>query len=242
MTGPRVRALVFGAALVGCHQGSAPAPAEQPGMITGQVFIATRGGETFRLSLVDIYLMDETSATRALQTRATETRQRIDTLQPQYDRAKLTAGAAKVKADRSYGAYQEGIADHLSNSAVLTLMGTWQDADDAARSAERRYAEVGAKLRDACTIANYFPDLSLATPIAKTTTDADGRFSLKVRRGENYILAASASRQVLISTEHYFWSIRVVANEPVLNVALTNRNIMEANPADGVVKVTPCAL
>jgi hypothetical protein len=153
---------------------------------------------------------------------------------------KRAAAVTKTEADRGYIAYQKSVAAQASKGATLARMGTWQDAENAASKASRRYDELKAKFRDACAIDNYFIDPSALARVAKATTDADGRFSLKVKSGRSYILAASASRQVLALTGCYFWAIRVAADEPTVTVALTNRNLMEVNPPDRVVAVVSC--
>ncbi len=48
---------------------------------------------------------------------------------------------------------------------------------------------------------------SLPPPTASTKTDADGKFTLKLRQNQRFALGAQASRDVGRSTEEYCWLV-----------------------------------
>jgi hypothetical protein len=66
----------------------------------------------------------------------------------------------------------------------------------------------------------YYMD-KLPTPLASSKTDADGRFTMKLPQGK-YAIAASATREVLSSTESYYWLVWVDATGPERSLMLSN--------------------
>ena len=57
-----------------------------------------------------------------------------------------------------------------------------------------------------------------------TTTDADGKFSVKVPEGF-YIVVAQADRRTFDGTDHYKWKVLVSAAGPDKKVSLNNTNL-----------------
>ena len=76
-------------------------------------------------------------------------------------------------------------------------------------------------------------------PIAEATTDADGKFSLKVPPGRS-VVSATSSRLTGKSRENYFWLVGVSAG--VLTSAqmmLNNENLTSTGGAGSVVRTVP---
>jgi len=77
---------------------------------------------------------------------------------------------------------------------------------------------------------------SLPEPLAATKTDADGKFSFKLKKGIRVALAANGKRLVGDHHEFYYWLIWVSVDANSSKVLLSNDNLMDANPSDALVK------
>ena len=63
-------------------------------------------------------------------------------------------------------------------------------------------------------------------PVAVTKTDADGRFTVRLYVGKDYIFYAHSDRRVGSATEHYAWVIKTVAlKKPSDRIVLSNDNL-----------------
>ncbi|HEY8560210.1 MAG TPA: hypothetical protein VIL74_07525 [Pyrinomonadaceae bacterium] len=61
-------------------------------------------------------------------------------------------------------------------------------------------------------------------PVASVKTDADGKFSIKIPRGE-YIIQAASSRKIFDDTEFYKWNLPVKLTEAKHQIFLSNDNL-----------------
>lgn len=76
--------------------------------------------------------------------------------------------------------------------------------------------------------ASYFGELG--TPIAIATTDADGKFSLKIPKAGKYVIAATSNRTVTGErTEAYFWLVPVEAKGAPMKVTMSNNNLVKGD-------------
>ncbi len=76
----------------------------------------------------------------------------------------------------------------------------------------------------------YVPPASVKR-VASATSDGDGLFSLKLPPGEYYAIAMS-SRQVVGTTEQYYWAIRFVVSPKGDNaIMLGNQNLEASDPS-----------
>lgn len=75
----------------------------------------------------------------------------------------------------------------------------------------------------------------LPSGIGRASTNADGKFSLKLPRKGRYALAAHASRKIIDDDEQYYWLVWVtVDNGTVKNVVLSNNNMMTVQSNEAV--------
>jgi hypothetical protein len=121
-----------------------------------------------------------------------------------------------------------------------------QDYNEAASSSERlktaalqadklsKFNKAESELRYWSSPAFYLNGLKECE--SKVTTDADGKFSLAVRKGK-YALAAQAERGAADSREEYFWLIWVTPETSGKPLLLGNDNLMNANPPEKVVEI-----
>jgi hypothetical protein len=87
-------------------------------------------------------------------------------------------------------------------------------------------------MRNYMTRAGIAPTVSAfleGMPAAPTTakTDADGKFSLSLKKGTRYAIRAVASRAVFDRTENYEWLILLTPNADGARLTLANDNLME---------------
>lgn len=181
--------------------------------IEGQVFIRTKGAETFKLSSVDVLIFDRKVIEGNL-----EKKRAI--AQPLYDYLQPFVKQAEEENDRAYKARVAAIG---------------KDDFDKIFEAELKVREKKAKLNDAANYTMsadyYFGDLPEALQMTKT--DADGKFSFKVPSG-SYVLAAFSSRKVGKETELYYWMVKVAADADK-KVILGNDNLCSSRSADSVI-------
>lgn len=65
----------------------------------------------------------------------------------------------------------------------------------------------------------------LSSAVKKVVSDSEGKFSVKLPRGE-YYLAAEAERDVFGKTENYQWTIPVSADKEKISVSMNNQNML----------------
>lgn len=70
-------------------------------------------------------------------------------------------------------------------------------------------------------------DASFPPPAATAKTDADGRFTLTLKRGDRYALRAVATRAVFNNTEMYEWLIWLTPSKDGARIILANDNMID---------------
>lgn len=229
--------------------------------INGQVFIATQGGESVKLGMVEVVLLPENSVMERVAAREAEfknllaevreanagaiagckaindspsERARVwrEKLQPELREKETRLAQAEVwvaEAERAHneaesarwtGGESGGGSAGLDklNAAAANLARAHEAQDllrDQCAGLLRRLSHVpdsvvSAKMIPEPTLSHesYFQTLYLRA-VAKTQTDADGRFSLAVPRSGRFMLAAQSARKLLNTTETYFWLVKV---------------------------------
>jgi len=173
--------------------------------ISGQVFIATKGGENIKLSLVDVTAISEKKMLNFLASSQTKRRTLLDN----SDSAAKEFTAAKK------------LAEQQDNSAF----------EEIAIIKAKKLIKANEILAPVMSGAYYFTDLPVAVAIDKT--DADGKFQLDLPMGK-YALAARSSRQISGEVEEYFWIVWVNVSAKNRSVLLSNDNLFETNCKDCV--------
>jgi hypothetical protein len=220
-----------------CVCGLTIARAEDSVKLTGQVFIRTNGGDSIKLSLVEVDLFDEKVIDDDLAGKRKASGPLFDTLSPLAKKLSDEADAAQKTAD-------------AASSAATAAIGT--DGFDAASQEEMKTGAVANKASAArdkvlgalCYLESTFYLFSnLPKPLQVTKTDADGKFAFDVPRG-SYVLVASSSRNAgaevigdsaIPKTEYYDWMVRVNLDSNK-DVMLANDNLSSSGSRDSVVK------
>lgn len=202
-----------------------------PSELTGQVFIATRSGESIKLGGIEVSAIGDAEMTSFIEKRKALIDPTKASLERELERSKLERVAAekaydKAKADSD--AYRGGDVDE-----TMRLFRVYSDAGSKKAWASGVEASDQKKLWSFPT-AEFFYD-GLPEAVIKTITDADGRFSVALSKGK-YAIAAHASRQVgnervarvtLSIREEYYWLVWVtIGADASQRVLLTNGNLM----------------
>jgi len=221
-----------------CFTGCSQKPKEQD--VTGQAFIVLKNRETVKLSMMDLMVISEVEATKRLaisdvcQAKVKE----FEKLKRQVERDIESLDGRIQKAQADYDSFSK-LADewvelgHRSESAETgksVVRGlekcTTAMTADAKESAHLKPLKntVEEKLKQVTKDISFWngPAPYFLPPIqswiAKTTTDADGKFSLKVPVGKALYLAAYAERQSPAGTEMEGWIV------PVSQTLMLNNN------------------
>jgi hypothetical protein len=146
------------------------------------------------------------------------------------DRARAEAAAAQRVSDEARRAHRRAKAALVRGDRVSEADedACWQGFCEAVRIAHAKQLEANAaadtyqallrslpevkspapvRLQSLPTGRDYFSGLPAA--VTSTQTDADGRFTLDVPHKGRLVLAARAQRQIIDSTEEYFWLVRI---------------------------------
>ncbi len=220
--------LILGAVIWGCanRQDASEKGAIEEDTMSGQVFIVTQARENVKLGLVTVALFADSTIRRHIAAKqATATAQRA-ALEAQIvgirasipetrRRVKMAIEAEDAARVKHYDAAEHRYSDKLRGIEY------WQSIMDAtSREMERQRAAAGNWERQGRTRAAAIVSLQakqqaldsapyylegLPNPLARTQTDADGEFVLKVPHRGSFVLVAHAQRQVGYSTEEYTW-------------------------------------
>jgi hypothetical protein len=102
----------------------------------------------------------------------------------------------------------------------------------------QRLQEVAAKRASGITMAYYlsYPDMAkmlifddLPAELAVATTDADGKFTMRLPANTPIVLAAHSSRSAGNTTEEYYWLCRFSVSSSGNTILLSNQNLLSDN-------------
>lgn len=113
------------------------------------------------------------------------------------------------------------------------------EVDDAYKNWSGRYGNAGryelwskAREKNESIISEYeafnsseYIIGSLPPPMHSSKSDADGKFSLTLPKGE-YVIVANASRKLINTSETYHWLVQIDESTPS-NFMLSNDNLLE---------------
>ena len=202
----------------------------RPATLTGQVFIVTQGRQNIELGLVEVRAVREKSL-KGLD-------ERLKALLAEYEAASTSSRSCRDLLGR-LSALQEAGAGGGTHAATLHEQiksaclegGKELDATQFGRTLDR--------ISKFSTGEIFLDALPVATDAVVTKTDADGRYTFNLRRGERYAIAARAERKVpgQDKPEQYFWLLWVQVDGEKKQLLLSNDNQMDQNPPDAVVKL-----
>jgi hypothetical protein len=219
----------------------------EKGILTGQVFVATKGADNMKLGAVSVSLFDGDTIDNLLAVlnafAAAKGRQlqldiaRAQAMEQQAAAAVEQAQAAKEEAETrerkshelvkkglplSEGAKMKVNADKQALSEAKSILDT---ARSTAFGASAELRSLLAKQAYYHSPAFYFSYLSYPIQIAET--DAEGRFVLQLPLTGGFVIAAQAGRSVGNDRESYYWLQPVSLEGQQQRVQnLSNTNVM----------------
>lgn len=195
--------------------------------VSGQVFIVTKGGQNYKLGLVEVKVIPEDPLKPYIQSKLDTAKRQLADLAPITKNLKREYDQASEERDSIYQLYLEHI---LSDSYEKR----YDKAKDVVEDKMQSYLTSLRKLGSYIDAPFFFDDLPRS--IQKGKTDADGKFSFKLKPGR-YAIVASASRQVVDDTEKYYWIVWLtVASGQENKVTLSNDNLFDTSCSECVVK------
>lgn len=240
-------------ALITGNTQAAPKKAEAGFQITGQIFIVTKGQQTFKLPLVQVFAVPEADISRVLAARVAVRNEIRRNITPALIEKKLAADQAKAEFKPFGEASKEassavveamGVCKAMGGMAFVNCMNgsniaALKTRSDAARTegklplersqaAHQQYKELAIEYKNQRDAAKFVEgiesDISAVAKVIKT--DADGNFTIDVTKGKRIAIFARAKRQVVGETEDYAWLIWVTpANAKRL--MLSNDNLLD---------------
>ena len=205
---PRLSWKVALAGIVACVLAVGSARAEEMPTIEGQIFIRTTGGETIKLSLVDVLLFDDKTISEHLDRKRTKALPLEEYIGP----LEKAAREASEKAEK-----------------IWEAAGRNYDEGTDSRNKKGVWRRLHAKLVYLHSAFYILPGLPESLQINKT--DADGKFSFKVPSG-SYVLVANSSRQAGKETEFYRWMVKAKLGKKVM---LANDNLSSSISAESLI-------
>jgi len=204
-------------------------------VVKGDVFIVTKGGESFRLGLVAVSLLNEEVLVEHLNKRRSEGSELAaklgKTLVQQEELLARQEGEARSLEAKSKATFDTALKNPTADR-LWEINRAAQSAYDAARDAASKL-ELGLydlkfQIGHLKSARFYFEGLPLAFKAAKT--NAEGQFSIILDAESSQskaCLVASASRTVGKSQEDYFWllPLRRSPNSASTVVSLNNDNM-----------------
>ena len=193
--------------------------------IEGQVFIVSKSGTAVKLALVQVSAIPLGQMEQYLgevEREVTGERHKADSLVNEAKAAVRNAVNARQQD------YQAWLLHHrsASNAEYKALVErVWKMRARLEGAIDARHV-----MNSAAPYVTNLPE-----PVASTKTDADGKFSLTLPAGDEYVLAARAKRSLPGGgSEHYFWLVKAQDS----TVMLSNDNLTSAGSPDSVLTTT----
>ncbi len=225
-------------------------------VVSGQVFIVTKGSENIRLALVVVSAIPYIDMQAHLKLKKQFAIEQQNILKPKYDIAKVEYDIAKTQSKEEKAKVAEERAGEAYRSDDSFKSERWEDRAplkftnpqkkieymQAMEEAQRIRAQpdnldYSLKLRNYedlkrqynfYNMDNFASLLPLPLGIAQSKTDADGKFSLNIPVGK-YMFVANARRDVSGTTEQYQWLVLVDASLHTQPLLLSNDNLMQTD-------------
>jgi hypothetical protein len=185
--------------------------------LSGQVFISTRGGDNIKLGGVHVYLYGRAQVNLIIVPRNQEAVNQVTALSAEID-----------KESKEYSN-----ADAASQTQDA-LVENGEYIDPVVRKDNLQKSMQGLEQKRDLYLSPDYYFSGLPDPLAEAETDADGKFTMTVPPGK-YVLAARATRSVLLSDEHYWWMIKFDMGTLSRSVLLSNDNLSSSGSDDSLI-------
>jgi len=229
------------------------------GDLNGEIFIVTKGRQNIRLGLVEVRLIPEDEIKKY-------TSDKVSQFKKEEEKILLKLENAKKKLDEYRDAYMEAHKSKVLREVDADFRETMNKVDvvldrKPARTTDDKIRDIQAdtaikineiekehlyklaqldyelliKEASALSVGAFFFN-GLPDGKIKTKTDADGKFSLRMKRGQRMALAAQSNRKIMGDDEDYYWLIWVsLEGKSNKKIILSNDNLVEENHSESVI-------
>lgn len=193
--------------------------ANPDGELTGEVFIVTKRGVTYKLDAVPVTAIPEELAEKHLKSKTLQRELEIDKLQRDIEGLTSTLQVAQAEEHRLWRVLQE---DENNSEKAAAWSTVYRKAKYIAKEIETLHAQ-----RKQLDSDDYVFD-GLPSGIANARTDADGHFTLVLPREGRYIIAARGPRDAFREPEPYWFVSISLDGEDSKRLILSNDNVLGA--------------
>lgn len=210
--------------------------------LNGQIFIVQKNGESIKLGLVDLYSISEEDLQAHFLKKYQEGEISKEKMKARYTISKSKIDGAnkavvELKKSIAKGAdlIKEGIySGELEKNPVKTrqIIAIFKEMENTilpmaeAEAAKIAAAEQGVvnEYEAIDKPGYYFNGIPRMNALGKT--DADGKFSVRVPRGD-MVIVARGERMVFGTSEKYHWAVKLNSIDLKKHVYLSNDNLIE---------------
>jgi hypothetical protein len=200
------------------------------GVLFGQVFVSTKGGESIKLGAVQVSLFARDPINILLAGLKAYADAKIELSHESSAVAKTAMEQAEVAEQIASDAYVKSIASGEYKAARQT-------SDQARKAADTARDQYFSKTRDESVYYSgdfYFS--YLRSPLQTAETDADGKFVIEVPRTGSFVIAARDRRSLWDTSEKYYWLQPVSLEGQQQRVQnLSNTNLSSATGTSSLV-------
>jgi hypothetical protein len=223
----------------------------------GECFVVLANRETVKMSMLDITVVDADEMQTRVKNMSAKAKLKISSLQSGIDQKLASIESLKITNEvqqSEYDKYESVERDSFGGAAKAEVEGSGYEeirkgylniaakcADGMAncsktiKDARRSISTLESSITDDRWLLKYWesPEIYFRDKwdkeYFKTTTDSDGKFALKLKRGPHYGLVAYARRRSFDATEHYAWLIPI-QDSP--QIELNNNNVISQSVSD----------
>jgi len=200
--------------------------------LEGSVFIVTKGRDNVKLGLVTISLHDANAARTSLHKLVEQVQARANDVQMQA--TPLALSVQELCADANPIAERYDAQPSTDNRAKLEVRR--EEINKVTR-------DFNSKIEPLNRIVKNYDHLcyeAIQQPLVTVKTDADGKFTMKIPRNGEFIITASASRDVGGRVEEYLWAVSVsLEGKPRDQIFLSNDNMISSGSSESVIPELP---
>jgi hypothetical protein len=196
--------------------------ANPDGELSGQVFIVTKRGITYRLASVPVSAIPEEVAKKHLKSKTVQREFEIENLHRDIEGLTSTLQDTQADEHRLWNILQEDESNSQNSAAWVAV---YKKTKKVTKKLEHLHSQLQQVTSD-----EYFYD-GLPSGISRARTDADGRFSLVIPREGRYVIAARGPNEFRDAEPYWFVSVSL-EGEPSKCLMLTNDNVLAARSED----------
>jgi hypothetical protein len=194
--------------------------------VSGEIFVVTEGAGNYKLGLVQVSVIPEEIIKKHLESvngyvvqKTAAAQSGFNEVKQQYD----TETQNFANLERGFYNGRNGVAE-MEKSA------------DKSEEIGKTLTTALGKLQLELAGKSFFENLPLG--ITTATTNADGKFMLKVPKAGKYAIVAYSQRKVADKTEEYYWMNWLEVNGEPKAIMFSNNNMTKLNPPEAILKTS----